>query len=71
MKIINHAEDKRKEKNTCIFDLLNKEIFSANNNIDLAHFFSFSVLHLQYQHWQENKSNNKGLTVLHLGGQGP
>ena len=39
MKIINLAEDKRKEKNTCIFDLLNKEIFSATNNIDLAQFF--------------------------------
>ena len=39
MKKINLAEDKRKEKNTCIFDLLNKEIFSVNNNIDLAHFF--------------------------------
>lgn len=39
MKIINLAEDKRKEKDTCIFDLLNKEIFSVNNNIDLAHFF--------------------------------
>ena len=41
MKIINLVEDKRKEKNTCIFDLLNKEIFSANNNIDLVHFIHF------------------------------